>query len=441
MKQTTLDEVNASPTKEFFIEMLTKDIQLIPAIMDLVDNSIDGARRIRHNSDFSGLFVKIKFDKNSFTIQDNCGGIEAELARSYAFRFGRPKGMSPTKHSVGQFGVGMKRALFKLGRKFTIESVHKKSHFELSVDVTEWKENPDDWTFHFSDHASEENNEVTKTGTTITISHLHPSVLNSLVLENFEGRLRDRIERDHQFSLDQGLEIFVNGLNLETRLENLVASSDIQPAKHEFTRHVGDHEIHIELIAGIADSDSESAGWYIFCNGRLIVGPDQSSLSGWGEGKGHTIPKFHGQFSRFRGYAFFDSDFSDDLPWNTTKTNVDGDSELFRSIRSEMILLMRPVINFLNDLDRENDLDEVEERILSKAIEQTSSISVKQVPAKENFSYPQTTAPPKKEKHVTIMYKRPKGEIEQLKDKLKLSSNREVGVYTYEYYLDLEGLD
>ena len=36
-------KVDASPTKGFFIYMLTRDIDVKPAIVELIDNSIDGA--------------------------------------------------------------------------------------------------------------------------------------------------------------------------------------------------------------------------------------------------------------------------------------------------------------------------------------------------------------------------------------------------------------
>lgn len=42
--QTSDTTVDAGAEKRFFIEMLTKDIELLPAIVDLVDNSVDGAR-------------------------------------------------------------------------------------------------------------------------------------------------------------------------------------------------------------------------------------------------------------------------------------------------------------------------------------------------------------------------------------------------------------
>ena len=40
-------KVDASPTKGFFIYMLTRDIDVRPAIVELIDNSIDGAKKIR----------------------------------------------------------------------------------------------------------------------------------------------------------------------------------------------------------------------------------------------------------------------------------------------------------------------------------------------------------------------------------------------------------
>ena len=37
--------LNGAPTKRFFVSMLPRDIELDDAILDLVDNSVDGAMR------------------------------------------------------------------------------------------------------------------------------------------------------------------------------------------------------------------------------------------------------------------------------------------------------------------------------------------------------------------------------------------------------------
>ena len=52
MVQLKDDEIDARPTKEFFINSLTKDIYLIDLIPDLVDNCLDGILRIRNLSYF-----------------------------------------------------------------------------------------------------------------------------------------------------------------------------------------------------------------------------------------------------------------------------------------------------------------------------------------------------------------------------------------------------
>ena len=54
-----------------------------------------------------------------------------DIARKYAFCFGQPEDLAPGPWSIGQFGVGMKRALFKLGGWFRVESVANDSRFVL----------------------------------------------------------------------------------------------------------------------------------------------------------------------------------------------------------------------------------------------------------------------------------------------------------------------
>ena len=132
--------INAMPTKAFFVNMLVRDISLERAVLDLLDNCIDGAKNLRPGdaSDYSGLSVRIKMDGKHFKIEDNCGGFDIEKARAYAFRFGRPHDADSTDYSIGQFGVGMKRALFKFGKRFEVESTTDSEHWSMHVDVKRW---------------------------------------------------------------------------------------------------------------------------------------------------------------------------------------------------------------------------------------------------------------------------------------------------------------
>ena len=93
--------IDAMPTKELFIEMLTRDVALVPAIVDLADNCTDGARRTKQDGSWKDFEIAIALSKNEFKIEDNCGGIAVEAAREYAFRFGRPPDIKPVKGEVG----------------------------------------------------------------------------------------------------------------------------------------------------------------------------------------------------------------------------------------------------------------------------------------------------------------------------------------------------
>src|SRR5712692_4475260 len=180
--------IDASPTKDFFISMLIKDIGTTRAIIDLVDNCVDGARRLKADGNYEGLSIEIEATKDHFQISDNCGGIPVDLAREYAFRFGRPAEMAATPHSVGQFGVGMKRALFKLGKKFRIESTTQTSRFVVEEDVEKWKQK-EKWEFEFREvERRRQRVALSETGTTVRVWPLHPTIAESFSLDTFKAR-------------------------------------------------------------------------------------------------------------------------------------------------------------------------------------------------------------------------------------------------------------
>lgn len=154
-------KINGNPTKIFFIDMLTRDISIKDAIIDLLDNSIDGASNINPN-DYTDLQIDITINKNEFIVEDNCGGFSLETAKKYAFRFGRPEDAPVTTGKVGRFGVGMKRALFKIGKSFEVESKTDADHFEVNVNINKWKDkkvtdeegrltDKEDWNFNYID--------------------------------------------------------------------------------------------------------------------------------------------------------------------------------------------------------------------------------------------------------------------------------------------------
>jgi hypothetical protein len=436
--------IDASPTKEFFIYMLTKDVGLMPAIIDLVDNSLDGAKRLRPGeaASYKGLMVTISAKPAQFEIHDNCGGIPVNVARDYAFRFGRAVGAPSTAHSVGQFGVGMKRALFKLGTAFVIESATKNSRFSVAVKVDEWRQQ-DTWDFHFGDDPKENirvpSDEV---GTRIRVKPLHASVVEEFESPRFAQILEEEIEKRHSQNILRGLEIKVNGRPLSSSEPVLLASSTLTPgmellalssrSTEQQTGRAKQHtEVGVKLYAGVAESTLPSdAGWYVYCNDRLVLRADQSSLTGWGEGGATKIPRFHNQFADFRGYVFFDAEDAAALPWNTTKTGVEFEHAVFRSARVRMVQMMRPVIDLLNKVKEENEV--AGDGPLMRTLKTARPTKIGRL-QEATFHYkPARLSTPPGNKN--ICYSKPAAQVNSVKRALGVTVNREVGERTFDYY-------
>lgn len=431
-------QIEAYPTKNLFLFMLTRDIGLSRAILDLADNSVDGARKIKGSNDYSGMIIRLEVNENSFKISDNCGGMSVDVAKNYAFRFGRDENTPSLAHSIGQFGVGMKRALFKMGKKFKIESVTLDSKFVVEIDVDDWRSRPDDWTFEFKSIEQEQQN-PDRIGTTIVVTELYENVAQDFSLDHFLSSLKEELEDAQRVNMSSGLTITLNSIPLQHDPLLLLSSDTIKPVYRSLSyAEKSGRTVGCKIYAGIVSDRSEDNGWYIFCNGRSILEADQTKLTGWGE-KG-IIPKYHPQFGFFRGYVYFDSDDASLLPWNTTKTGVDSDSNIYKSARLEMIDAMRPIINFLNDLDNERD-DKYEDKILHDAKQLAKSVELSSLQENKIFSYPKLSDNPNgvsAPKQSTISYKIDSDIANHLKQHLKLKNLSELGKYTFDYYIEME---
>jgi hypothetical protein len=434
--------IHATPTKDLFISMLIRDISLLDAINDLVDNSIDGAKSISSNNNFEGLSIKINAQSSGFEITDNCGGIPVSTARDYAFRFGRPTGMKETPQSIGRFGIGMKRALFKIGEEFRIESVSKDSSFKLHLDVKAWSKT-DEWDFSFDSYKEGLSNQKNKTNTKITVKTLNPEVKLSFGNSNFIKNLKTRLELSQMHSLNNGLSILINGSNLKPRQLDLLDNTEFKSSywKHEF-----EDEMKVEVFSGISEDKGEDGGWYVFCNNRLIIGPDTTEVTGWTGKNGDGVAEYHDQFHRFRGFVFFESRDSALLPWNTTKTGMDMDSPNYQFVRKQMILMMRPIMTLLNHLKKERESDTPERnRVLNHKLNQLKPVSLSKViskkgslPAVFKFPDPKKIASKDKKDISTITYTVPSKKLEKVKEYFGAVTNADVGEKTFNYFYEME---
>jgi hypothetical protein len=434
--------------------MITKDIELLPSIADLVDNSIDGARSIRPDGDFTNLYVKILVDSESFSIVDNCGGISIDIARHYAFRFGRPPGFKGVESSVGQFGVGMKRALFKLGDHFVINSTAPSSWFQLTVDVPTWaqEQNPD-WSFEFDDYDDTETHPLEKCGTTITVTFLHPEISEDLSQAAVIGQLAGQFSLQHQSAIVGGLDISINGKKLRPNIPTLLSSDLLKPLNYAIripTPKGG--QVEARIVAGIAaaqkrdDSKNEAdpddfpeppeAGWYVFCNERLVLAADRTEQTGWGR----VMASYHPQYRRFRGYVYLSAKSSELLPWNTTKTGLDLDSAVYRTVREEMYKALLAVGSVLNR--QKSEVGQEEEQgpgPVTRALATASEVQVSGLETSATYVAP--AAPPRKPStrppnpQVSIQYSVDRTLLRRVMAYTKLTSAAQVGKTAFDYFV------
>ncbi|CAG4992271.1 hypothetical protein DYBT9275_00928 [Dyadobacter sp. CECT 9275] len=347
------DTVKASPTKRFFVEMLTRDIEVQDAILDLLDNCVDGIlRTIDRNSPsqtpYEGYYARINFDNQSFEIQDNCGGIPKDVAINYAFMMGRPKkDRDEDLPTVGMYGIGMKRAIFKLGRSCTVKSYTKNDAFEVTIDPV-WMSSDDNWNLGL--------NNIDNIGN-IVGTHIKIEDFPINIKEYFDANmpvytsLPATIAQHFSFIIKKGFKIFVNEIEINPKDVSLLISSDGQLIRNSITPYMYQgtiNSVNVYLVVGfykpMIDSDeleeeaktrrsTEDAGWTIVCNDRVVLYNDKTILTGWGEA---NVPSYHTQFIGIFGIVFFESNHASNLPLTTTKRGVDGSSTIYLKVKNFM---------------------------------------------------------------------------------------------------------
>lgn len=355
------DKALAIPTKQFFVSMLTRDISLADAILDLIDNCLDGALRCSDGGevDYSKHWVSIRLDEERFVIEDNCGGIPRDIAKNYAFKMGREPDddRDLDSETIGMYGIGMKRAIFKMGREAKVRTLHEDDAFEVPISSA-WLENKDWDPLPILDADAE--SRLAEPGTSIEVVELYPGVATHFSHVSFINDLRTSIAEHFTMFLQRGLSISVNGDSIEPiRVEVLVTDDEEGPAPYVFQKEIGDVMVSITVGLntgrGLADDEEEpeferdrssaTAGWTVFCNDRAVIVGDKSRLTGWGDG----IPLYHYQFSIITGIIEFRAKDAEKLPVTTTKRALDTSSDVWLQALVKMKEGMRVWINYTNE--------------------------------------------------------------------------------------------
>lgn len=432
--------------------MITKDISLEDCILDLVDNCLDGARKVIHSVkgniddsefDFTGFQARIDFTNQAFDISDNCGGITISEAINYAFHFGRRPNAPEDEYSIGLYGIGMKRAIFKMGGEIEIKSSTQKEAFRTVINVQDWllqevpgqndeQGNPlEDWDFDLEEVAV-----APSAGTSINIKQLHPGISSQFSNPSFENNLARMIGRDYAQFFAKGFEIFLNGRKIEGFPFTVRESEEFKPIRLQYTDEAG---VEVEIIAGMAAappddlnpterrSETEYYGWFVLCNDRVVVASDKTDKTVWSDG---GFPSWHFQYNGFIGVVSFHSKDPNLLPWTTTKRDIDDSNGTYRRAVEKMKEVTRPWIKYTHD--RKSDLEEAKKRESAATVKPLFS-----VPLQAQFEVPKITTTTSRISYSSIQYSRPSKEVVKAKELLGNANmtNKTLGEITFEYFM------
>jgi len=274
-----------------------------------------------------------------------------------------------------------------------------------------------------------------ETGTRIQITDLHESSRENFGDDLFISKLRSHLISEFSMFLNRGLEIILNNEGLGYSPLEMLEDDNFKPAFRTFVFEQEEADVEVDIRAGLGEADPDKAGWYVYCNGRLVLEADQSETTGWGD----PLPKYHNDFARFRGMINFKSSDPGELPWNTTKTDINPDSGVYQRGRQKMITVTRSVFNFLRDVSNQKsdmDLAQGESSPIEQRIGSGEYVDINEMDTSEerDFTAPDPEEVEEEDEVGYINYNRPKEKIKDIKDELGVGTYKEVGVETFEYF-------
>ena len=375
------DTIHVFPVKRFFVEMLTRDISLDDALLDLLDNCVDGVQRVIHGkrvdakAPYKGFWAKINFDSRHFSIEDNCGGMSEKLAKEHAFKIGRAKsGKEISAATVGMYGIGMKRSIFKLGKDTRVYSQTQTESFEVKIEEA-WLSDDENWDLELTRVGKESNH----AGVKIEVTNLNSAVKVSFGDVEFETNFAAMIARHYALIIEKGFRVEINGTPVKAKSHFLLYMQPKSEKEQILTPYLYQDDrdgVEVRLAVGFyqampspTEVDDEQvsrrsysdAGWTVICNDRVVVYNDKSRLTGWGEA---DVPSFHNQFIGISGVVFFYTKEPWKLPLTTTKRGLETGSDLYLAIKNFMREGTKKFTSYTNSW---KGYPEAEKEISSKA--------------------------------------------------------------------------
>ena len=444
-------KVHADPTRAFFVRMITRDITLEDCILDLIDNSVDAAWKnsgghaldLADETDLSEYEIEIGISQSEFSISDNCGGISFEEAVDRTFTFGRSDEYPDDDYSIGVYGIGMKRAIFKLGNQIEIRSTHQTEttddHFRVPIDVQSWlaDKQATNWDFNIEDYPA-----AKESGVIILVTELNEGAAAEFSTKAFANKLSRIVGRDYSLHLQRGLQVKINGELVKRWPMEMLVGEEIAPFRTTTIIENSGREVKVEILAGMLapppddyepdedDRDENRSGWYVICNGRVVLAANKTELTGWGA----SLAKWHPQYSGFIGLIVFSSKHAVDLPLTTTKRNVDQGAAVYRKALASTTEVTKTWTSYTNA--RKGQIKYAQSKEAS-----SKALDIRVVEASSTMGLP-ILEDKKAERLSGISYKMPSKQVTALAEAMGDISmaNKDVGIKSFDYaYSDFVG--
>jgi hypothetical protein len=406
--------LNVTPSKHIY-DALIQDIDTNRAIFDLLDNAIDNWKI---EDQIGTLRIDISMDEAHIEIKDYSGGIDKETLPLLLMPGGTRGGRLGIR---GVWGVGSKRALFSLGKKFVISTrKHGSVGFILEVDEDWFKrdEGEDKWTIEY-----EEDESLEEGTTTITVANLKvlldPHSV-SMIKRYIARTYRDEIK-------DKTLEIVFNDERISIFPDVPWAKSQYAPPARYITDIPvpnSDRHLHAEITAGVMIQPGEDYTYGIdfVGNRRLILHNNLDGRMGFVKEK---LGFPHPTINRFKAVVRIDGD-SRDIPWNSAKSDINTNHPVYISIVDLVVQVSRQYVSFL----RRNY--EVTSKLFRDEAEETD---IQEICLEYGKDFQKVVKEYKEaEKEIRINFTVPELEYKQLVEHFGLgdSTRKEVGLFLFE---------
>ena len=322
---------DTKPTKKYLVDGITKDITIEDSIFDLIDNSIDAFPENKNGSlpeDYNNYKIELTLNSDIFSITDHGTGMNSQTLQNNALRFG-----SHPKHhdtSIGHFGIGLNRALFKLGKIATIKTCTVKENIQLTFDSNKFLGDDNYWDLPLTINKT---NNKDQTGTSISIENLNKEVAEKFSSSEWLKSFIISISQRYALFLVKNLVISINKKNITTIPVKISDASGFKKLENSFKHNSIDINIqlgqHLDFLFPYEQTEDKKnsitrkeCGWFVYCNGRAIKLFDWSTDTGW-------FTKPHSEHTGFIGLVEFIGHPSK-LPWNTSKSNIDLNNETYK---------------------------------------------------------------------------------------------------------------